>query len=109
MISIAGVAGCVLTSAKWLASFAVTKWFVTSGATFGVGQTFWGFAVICALGCVFVFLFVPETKGKSLEEIQRQFQRRLSVVSVEGKGGSKKIGRENERTPLLSTFSAKGI
>lgn len=34
--------------------------------------TFWFFGVICVVGLVFVILCVPETQGKSLEEIERK-------------------------------------
>lgn len=37
----------------------------------GNGPTFWVFSGFCVVGTAFVFLFVPETKGKSLNEIQR--------------------------------------
>jgi len=39
---------------------------------FGEDVTFWIFTVISAAGVVFLYLSVPETKGKSLEEIQRE-------------------------------------
>ena len=35
--------------------------------------TFWSFGFICFLAIVFVAVFIPETKGKSLEEIERYF------------------------------------
>ena len=34
--------------------------------------TFWTYAAICIAGFVFVLLRVPETKGKSLEQIERE-------------------------------------
>jgi Sugar (and other) transporter len=37
----------------------------------GQGQTFWLFSGLSMLGTVFVFFIVPETKGKSLNEIQK--------------------------------------
>lgn len=35
--------------------------------------TFWSFGLICFLAIIFVAWFIPETKGKSLEEIERYF------------------------------------
>ena len=35
--------------------------------------TFWSFGFICFLAIIFVAVFIPETKGKSLEEIERYF------------------------------------
>jgi hypothetical protein len=37
----------------------------------GLGNTFWIFAVICGLGFFYILARLPETKGKTLEEIER--------------------------------------
>ena len=42
----------------------------------GSKGVFWLFAGICALGVIFVALFVPETKGLALEEIEAKFDGR---------------------------------
>jgi len=39
---------------------------------FGTAGTFWVFAGICALGFVLMKAKLPETKGKTLEEIERE-------------------------------------
>jgi len=39
----------------------------------GSAGTFWLFASMCAVNVVFTVAFVPETKGKSLEQIQEHF------------------------------------
>ena len=39
----------------------------------GVGWTFVLFSASCLLSFAFVFAYCPETKGKSLEEIERLF------------------------------------
>lgn len=38
--------------------------------------TFWMYAVLCALGVVFVIFCVPETKGRSTDEIAKIFDGR---------------------------------
>jgi MFS family permease len=38
----------------------------------GPAGTFWVYAGICVLGFVFILLRLPETKGKSLEQIERE-------------------------------------
>lgn len=40
----------------------------------GPAATFWGFATILLIVMSFTVFFVPETKGKSLEEIQEYFR-----------------------------------
>lgn len=67
---IKGVATGIAVGLNWVSVFIVTKTFQTLIQKFGQGVTFWYFSVICALGTVFVFFLIPETKGKSLEEIQ---------------------------------------
>ena len=41
----------------------------------------WMFAVISVAGSVFVLLFIPETKGKSLEAVERGFEGSLVAVN----------------------------
>ncbi|XP_046827164.1 facilitated trehalose transporter Tret1-like [Vespa crabro] len=66
---IAGSSACLL---NWILAFVVTKTFVNLNDIIHVYGTFWLFSLICALGVVFVLFFVPETKGKTLEQIQRE-------------------------------------
>ncbi|CAG4939522.1 unnamed protein product [Parnassius apollo] len=55
---------------NWLLSFTVTSTFNFLNNAIGQGQVFWMFAGIMLLGFVFIFFIVPETKGKSVDEIQ---------------------------------------
>ncbi|KAL3267990.1 hypothetical protein HHI36_007124 [Cryptolaemus montrouzieri] len=54
----------------WLSSFIVTYYFPISVVALGNYLTFYILAVINALAIVFAVIFVPETRGKSLLEIQ---------------------------------------
>lgn len=38
--------------------------------------TYWAFSLICLCGAIFSAVFIPETKGRSLEEIEHYFERR---------------------------------
>jgi SP family sugar porter-like MFS transporter len=38
--------------------------------SFGAANTFWLYAGICFAGFVFIWARVPETKGKTLEELE---------------------------------------
>jgi SP family facilitated glucose transporter-like MFS transporter 8 len=60
---------CVL---NWILAFLVTKFYSDLADSFGAHTTFWIFAVISVIGTVFVFFLVPETKGKTLDEIQKE-------------------------------------
>lgn len=41
----------------------------------GTPQTFWCFALFCVLAFIVVYKLVPETKGQSIEEIQRHWDK----------------------------------
>jgi sugar porter (SP) family MFS transporter len=69
---IRGTAISVATSALWIACFILTYTFPWLEGKIGTGNTFWIYAAICLAGLVFVFLKLPETKDKSLEQIERE-------------------------------------
>lgn len=61
------------TVINWGTSFVVTKFFESIQNALGIWWCYWIFAIVCAVGFVFVFLLLPETKGKSVEEIENYF------------------------------------
>jgi SP family arabinose:H+ symporter-like MFS transporter len=70
-----GRAASIATFANWTtnaASAAIFPWYV---AAFGMHVSFYTSGVICLIATVFFWRFVPETKGKSLEEIEREWKR----------------------------------
>jgi MFS transporter, SP family, xylose:H+ symportor len=69
---IRGAAVSVATSALWTACFILTYTFPLLNRGLGAAKTFWLYALICAAGFVFILLRVPETKGRTLEQIERQ-------------------------------------
>jgi sugar porter (SP) family MFS transporter len=69
---IRGAAVSVAVSSLWIACFVLTYTFPILHRTLGPAYTFWLYAAICAAGVAFIFLRVPETKGKSLEQIERE-------------------------------------
>jgi len=70
---IRGAATAVAVTALWTACFILTYTFPILNATLGSSGTFWLYAGICVAGVIFVFFQLPETKGKSLEQIEREF------------------------------------
>ena len=69
---IRGAAISVAVSALWIACFILTYTFPILNGAIGTAKTFWVYAAICFAGFVFVWMKVPETKGKSLEQIERE-------------------------------------
>jgi SP family sugar porter-like MFS transporter len=53
-----------------LACFILTYTFPLLNSSLGASGTFWLYGVICALGGAFIAKNLPETKGKTLEEIE---------------------------------------
>lgn len=69
---IRGTAMATATFALWIACFTLTYTFPLLNASLGAAGTFWTYSVICLVGFVFIALKLPETKGKSLEEIEKE-------------------------------------
>jgi sugar porter (SP) family MFS transporter len=68
---IRGAAMSVAVSALWIACFILTFTFPILNKQLGSSSTFWLYGVICVLGFVFIFLKLPETKGKTLEQLEK--------------------------------------
>lgn len=68
---IKGFAIGVAMSLNWLLAFCITKVFSGLQSTLGIHSTFWIFSGFSFLGAAFILVCVPETKGKSLNAIQR--------------------------------------
>jgi sugar porter (SP) family MFS transporter len=69
-----GAAVSVAVSALWVACFILTFAFPLLQRTAGIAATFWTYAAICFAGFFFVRAKVPETRGRSLEQIEREQQ-----------------------------------
>jgi len=69
---IRGVAMATCTFALWVGCCTLTFSFPSMNAALGSSGTFWIYSAICC--CAFIFLLrnCPETKGKSLEELERE-------------------------------------
>ena len=64
------VASC--TFALWVGSFTLTYSFPILNNALGSYGTFWIYAAICLCGYIYFLKRCPETKGKSLEEIENE-------------------------------------
>ncbi|MFS4481554.1 sugar porter family MFS transporter [Hyunsoonleella sp. 2307UL5-6] len=70
---IRGVAMSIATFSLWIASFILTFTFPILNDALGASGTFWVYSAICIAGFLFIRSKLPETKGKSLEEIEMEF------------------------------------
>ncbi len=69
---IRGAAMAIAVTALWLACFLLTYTFPILNKKLGADGTFWLYAVICVAGFIYIFAKLPETKNKSLEQIERE-------------------------------------
>jgi len=69
---IRGAAMAVAVSSLWIACFILTYTFPILNARLGSAGTFWLYAGICVAGFIFIKLKLPETRGKTLEQIERE-------------------------------------
>jgi SP family galactose:H+ symporter-like MFS transporter len=73
-LKIRGVAMSIATSANWGANLFVALTFLTLIQATGRSLTFWIYALVGVAAWLFTWFLVPETKGRSLEEIEAHWQ-----------------------------------
>ncbi|XP_041855533.1 solute carrier family 2, facilitated glucose transporter member 8 [Melanotaenia boesemani] len=69
-----GFASAVVVLTNWSMAFIVTKFFQNMMVLLTNAGTFWLFASMCTVNVIFTIIFVPETKGKTLEQIEAVFR-----------------------------------
>lgn len=69
--SIRGIAMSISSSVLWIGCYLLTLTFPMLMQEVGGSGTFGLYAVVCISGALFIFKYIPETKGKSLEEIEK--------------------------------------
>jgi len=72
---IRGFAMSISTFALWSACFVLTYTFPLLNKLLNASGTFWLYGLICILGFFFILKRLPETKGKSLEVIEKELIR----------------------------------
>jgi sugar porter (SP) family MFS transporter len=69
-----GAASSLAVTALWSACFVLTYTFPLLNEALGAAGTFWIYAAICVAGFLFVKAYLPETKGKTLEQIEASWR-----------------------------------
>jgi SP family sugar porter-like MFS transporter len=67
-----GAAISIGALAHWIGNFTLTYSFPAIKENLGWANNFWLYGAICAVGFVIIWLVLPETKGKSLEQIEQE-------------------------------------
>ncbi|KAJ1917374.1 hypothetical protein H4219_003241 [Mycoemilia scoparia] len=65
------------TATNWSCNFLISMTFLTLTQHITPSATFWLFAGISVIAFVFIFMLLHETKGLSLEQVQRLFQSKI--------------------------------
>jgi sugar porter (SP) family MFS transporter len=73
-LNVRGTAMSLATVANWAANFLIAVTFLSFVNVLTEGGTFLMYAVVGVLAWIFAFRLVPETKGKTLEQIQQHWQ-----------------------------------
>jgi sugar porter (SP) family MFS transporter len=73
-LKIRGVAMSVATSANWGANLFVALTFLTLIQATGKSSTFWLYGLVGIAAWLFTWFYVPETKGRSLEDIESHWK-----------------------------------
>ncbi len=61
------------TAVNWMSNLVVSMTFLTLSNLMSQAGAFWMYACIVVCAWLFVYRFVPETKGKTLEQISADF------------------------------------
>jgi Sugar (and other) transporter len=72
-LNILGPSTSIASFFNWGLSFIVTKTFVTMQEGLTIAGAYWLFGAFCFLGVIFTAFALPETKGKTYDEIQALF------------------------------------
>lgn len=67
---IKAVASSAAGTFNWFLAFLVTRFYLDLKEAIGGDITFYIFSAISLVGTAFIFIIIPETKGKTMEEIQ---------------------------------------
>jgi SP family galactose:H+ symporter-like MFS transporter len=75
-LKVRGIAEGSAAGVNWAFNFLVSITFLTLVEVLGPSLTFWVYALLAIASWLFSYYLVPETKGRTLEEIEHSFRRR---------------------------------
>lgn len=80
-LRIRGSAVGVSSLSNWAGNFVIALSFPILVAAFSQTPVFWGLGVMCIIAIAFIYFIVPETMGRSLEEIEEDLRQGVTVKS----------------------------
>ncbi len=80
---IRGAAMSVATFSLWVACYLLTLTFPIFVERLNAANTFWIYAAVCLTGFIVILKYLPETKGISLEQLERQLVKKSKEQTLE--------------------------
>lgn len=71
-----GVCGGIAATANWISNLIVAQSFLSLTEGIGTSWTFFIFGVLSVVALSFVIVYVPETKGLPIEEVEKMLEQR---------------------------------
>lgn len=81
-LKVRGLAEGVAATTNWVANLVVSLTFLSLVQALGASTTFWVYGALSVGALLFSYYMVPETKGRTLEEIEQHWRRRAETESV---------------------------
>lgn len=81
---IKSVGNSAAVATNWICVSLVTFFFGPLKSLIGDDYTFWMFSIIVFIAAVFILIVVPETKGKSIQQIQNELAGKHSKPQING-------------------------
>eukprot|EP01018_Ginkgo_biloba_P018990 Gb_11512 [translate_table: standard] len=79
-----GVCGGIAATANWISNLLVAQSFLSLTQLLGTSGTFFLFTCMSVLALIFVLVVVPETKGLSLQEVEKLWEERAKSSNTKG-------------------------
>ncbi|KAK9130143.1 hypothetical protein Sjap_010630 [Stephania japonica] len=83
-----GICGGMAAMANWVSNLIVSQSFLSLTKAVGSSWTFFIFASVSIFAFVFIIMFVPETKGVALEEVEDKLNKQGWVVCCTGRSNT---------------------
>jgi sugar porter (SP) family MFS transporter len=73
-LSVRGVGMSIGSLSHWGFNAIIAFTFLKLVNSIGVASTFWCYSLVCVAGLIWGYYYIPETKGKSLEDIEKHWR-----------------------------------
>ncbi|GLH03998.1 Facilitated trehalose transporter Tret1-2 homolog [Gryllus bimaculatus] len=74
------IVSSITGSVSWLSAFIITKTFLDLRSCLHLHGAIWAYGSVCIVGVIFVYIFLPETRGLSQYEIEVLFKEKMDSI-----------------------------